>query len=66
MIITEPTVTGNAIMLAGFMSAKLRDGKHPGPYHVVDVDAVAAAVTIEHERNGNTYRVSVVQIGGVE
>lgn len=66
MTITEPTVTGNAIMLTGFMGAKLRDGEHPGPYHVTALDAAAATMTIEHERNGNTYRVSIVQIGGVE
>ena len=66
MTVLSPKVTGNAMLLAGFISAKLRLGAQPGPYRVTSVDAAAAAVTIEHERNGNTYKVSVVQIGGEE
>ncbi len=66
MSVTEPTVTANAITLAGFLCAKLRLGSAAGPYHVTEVDAATATATIEHERTGNTYRVSVVQIGGVE
>ncbi|HEX7693770.1 MAG TPA: hypothetical protein VF409_04730 [Sphingomonas sp.] len=56
-------VTGNAILLLGFLSAKVSPG---GPYSIEEVDAAAGTAVIVNDLMQNLYQVSVVQIGGVE
>ena len=65
MKVTEPKVTGNAILLCGFVSGMIRFAGN-GPYEVEAVSAESATLTIKHSRNGNTYRLAFTQIGGSE
>lgn len=60
-----PRVTGNAVLLAGYLGGVLTLTRDP-LYRVVEVEAGTATQTVEHIRSGNTYRVSVTQIGGTE
>lgn len=65
MTIDEPKITGNAVLLCGFLSGMLRYAGN-GPYEVASVSTADATLFLKHARNGNTYRVTVEQIGGVE
>lgn len=56
-------VTDNAILLLGYLAGGIY-GR--APYEVVESDAPAGTVTVEHAVSGNTYRVSVVQLEGTE
>lgn len=60
MTITEPTVTGNAVILLGFITARLEE-----MYRVVEVAADRGCLTVENIRTGNQFVVQVQQIGGV-
>ncbi len=60
-----PRVTGNAVLLAGYLGGTLTLMRDP-LYRIVEIDAETATQTVEHVRSGNMYRVSVVQIGGTE
>jgi hypothetical protein len=58
-----PRVTDNCRLLMGWVVGHLF-GKTP--YACIGLDAERAELTLEHRRNGNTYRIRVEQIAGTE
>ena len=58
-------VTGNAILLLGYLAGAVDRLGDDAVYRFVRGGAGGVAV-VEHRRNGNRYRVSVVQIEGTE
>jgi hypothetical protein len=63
--VDEPRITGNAVLLAGFIGGLLIRPSVDSPYRPVEVDATDATTLLEH-RNGNRYAITVRQISGVE
>ncbi|MGI4732908.1 MAG: hypothetical protein ACRYFW_14340 [Janthinobacterium lividum] len=61
-------VTGNAILLLGYVGAGIiwpPSGDAP-TYELDEVDSAAGTQVVRHIRTGNTYRISIVQLDGVE
>lgn len=58
-------VTGNAQLLLGYIAGHLALEDDPD-YRLSDVDAAAGVLTVERIVTGNTFRISVVQLEGVE
>lgn len=58
-------VTGNAQLLLGYIAALLMV-EDDRDYEIVDVNAVSGSQVVRNCRSGNTYRISVVQLEGVE
>jgi len=61
----EPQITDNARILLGYLTASIWPGAST-LYGIAEVDAGSCSMVIENTDNANTYRLSVVQIGGVE
>lgn len=59
-------VTGNAVLLLGYIGGLVSSPASDRPYDVSNVDAARGEVTVRHQRSGNLYRVSVVQIEGTQ
>jgi hypothetical protein len=58
-----PRVTGNAMILLGFLIARMHGAED---YMADDVDAAVGEATLRHTGTGNLYRVTVQQISGTE
>ena len=61
----EPRLTDNARILLGYLVGSIRPSAHPA-YGIAAIDAAGGSVVVENYDTENTYRISVVQIGGVE
>jgi hypothetical protein len=64
-----PRVTGNSVLLLGYLSAGLYRSTHSlddhCPYKVAEVHPADGYLIVEHD-NGNRYRISCEQISGTE
>lgn len=58
----QPMVTANAQLLMGY----LLGGVDRADYNMVGWDPKAGVLHLQNRRNGNEYRVTVVQISGTE
>lgn len=65
---TEPDmgVTSNAILLLGYIAGAMLSRRDGATYPLRDARPDAGELILEHIVSGNTYRVSVVQLTGVE
>lgn len=61
---SDRRVTANAVLLLGYIAAAVTMRDDP-TYDLVSVEPDAGTQLIQHRLTGNTYRVSVEQIGGV-
>lgn len=59
-------VTGNAVLLLGFIAGVIDARAADSWYELEAVDAIAGTQTLRNTVNGNTFRVSVVQVEGSE
>ena len=60
---SEMGVTGNAILLLGYIAGALgRDDL----YEAISAEPVVGTQIVRHRTTGNLYRIAVVQIEGVE
>jgi hypothetical protein len=59
-------VTGNAILVLGFIAGAIHSRGEDAFYELVEVDAAKGTHVLRHCTNGNTYLVSVVQLDGTE
>ena len=59
-----PRVTGNTQLLMGWVAGSM--AFRAATYRVVEAHPTQGELIIEHERNGNRYRVSFEQISGTE
>jgi hypothetical protein len=60
-------VTGNAVLLLGYVAGALRLAGERSPlYEVVQVEAARGLIVVQHTGAENLYRLSVVQIEGRE
>lgn len=63
--VSEPTVTGNAILMLGYVAGVMF--KHgEDAYRWIAADPDLGYQTFEHVRTGNTFRMMIEQVGGVE
>lgn len=62
---TSMGVTGNAIILLGYLAGAVDRLGEDARYRFVAGGAGGEAI-VQHRDNGNTYRVSVVQLEGIE
>ena len=58
-------VTGNAVLLLGYVAGSIGRADEP-TYEVESADAASGCQVVRHILSGNTYRISVVQLDGVE
>ena len=61
-VIAEPEITGNARLVLGYAVGRL----YGGIYKPGELSIETNSVELEHDRNGNRYRLTIVQISGVE
>lgn len=70
--IIGPTITGNARLALGYVMAWLMVQRPSSPidderiYRPLGIDKETNSIELEHIRNGNRYRLTLVQIAGVE
>lgn len=63
--VQEPTVTGNAIMLSGFVAASINSQKDK-LYSVTGIVAGRGELIVTNNVTKNRYRIRVEQISGTE
>jgi hypothetical protein len=59
-------VTGNAILVLGFIAGAIHSRRGDAFYELVEVNAAQGTHVLRHCTNGNTYLMSVVQLEGIE